>query len=164
MVDRFIITNPNNNKKKKVKRLSSAAGPATNHHYYPSSFISKPCDQLFGPWPFSYSSDTGIAQESNNINNSHISKESLLSLTVNSVTDTSANQEDDTSSINLSINSSTNTTTTNTSLLADKENANANFGSKVDVNDLSLGEKYDYIPAPSTISQLLFRIYYLYKV
>ena len=41
MVD--ILVN-NSCKKKKVKRLSSS-----NLHYYPSAYITKPCDQLFGP-------------------------------------------------------------------------------------------------------------------
>ena len=49
-------------KKKKVKRLSgplntgittvSSNSVNANSYYYPSNYISKPCDQLFGPQPF----------------------------------------------------------------------------------------------------------------
>jgi hypothetical protein len=53
----------NNGKKKRVKRLSSAntsiAGASSSSHYYESAFITKPCDQLFGPQTFDF--DTGTA-------------------------------------------------------------------------------------------------------
>lgn len=38
------------NKRKRVKRLSSTS----QIQYYPSAFITKPCEQLFGPTPFDY--------------------------------------------------------------------------------------------------------------
>lgn len=38
-------------KRKRVKRLSSTS----QIQYYPSAFITKPCEQLFGPTPFDYS-------------------------------------------------------------------------------------------------------------
>ncbi|CAF0941267.1 unnamed protein product [Brachionus calyciflorus] len=54
------------NKKKRVKRLSSSS----QIQYYPSAFITKPCDQLFGPTPFDYSilhfTDTGHKDKSFN--------------------------------------------------------------------------------------------------
>lgn len=137
MVDIF-VSNSTNNKKKKVKRLSST----TNVHYYPTAFITKPCDQLFGPQPLDCSIDKKSRDKSFN---------SLFS-------DSSNNNTDD---LNVSTASSSHNTstimTTNEFNNENLKNSDSNYikiNSKTDstsnISNTSLTEnsKFEYIPAP----------------
>jgi hypothetical protein len=137
MVDRAI----GNNRKKKVKRLS-APNPASQ--YYPSAFISKPCEQLFGPQPFDLlnTSDSSTNTYSkalrdksfNSLNSESISNDASLSQSANSSV---IERENST----LTCSSSSTNILTNKSLLDTCTDTNA-------INSSSNSDKFEYIPAP----------------
>jgi hypothetical protein len=165
MVDRIVLNNLHqlHNKKKKVKRLS-AIQQLLNTQYYPTAYISKPCDQLFGPQPFEYTSTTTTAVALNTTTSSSCNT-SLLDTSLGSTATTRTNQD---KSFNSSLASETTqedviqlmvvnnngpTTkgrvvenTTSHGLDADngKENRQQSQASGLVANT----ERYDYIPAP----------------
>ena len=113
MVDRVV----GNNRKKKVKRLSNST------NYYPTAFISRPCDQLFGPQPLDCSISSIASLDSNN------AKENSFSGGVSSETSLVSND--------YICNKSLTHDNSAEQMRYDKEN------SKLDSM-----EKFDYIPAP----------------
>lgn len=165
MVDRIVLNNLHqlHNKKKKVKRLS-AIQQLLNTQYYPTAYISKPCDQLFGPQPFEYTSTTTTTTAvALNTTTSSSCNTSLLDTSLGSTATTRTNQD---KSFNSSLASETTqedviqlmvvnsgqtkggrvVENTNNCLDADngKENRQQSQASGLVANT----ERYDYIPAP----------------
>jgi hypothetical protein len=139
MVDRVI----GNNRKKKVKRLSA---PNSASQYYPSAFISKPCEQLFGPQPFDL---LNTSDSSTNNYSKALRDKSFNSLTSESISNDASLSQSANSSVIERENSTPTCSSSSTNILTNKSLLE-NFTDTNAISNVnnSNNDKFEYIPAP----------------